>query len=96
MLLAGLLLLAWDWNRLRVVVNLPAGPEATSPLFESRRWEAVGAVLFVFTAGYRALTDRYNLLLWLGICVLVGAVGCWGRGGGNTSRAGVGWRMPGS
>ena len=75
MLLAGLLLLAWDWNRLRVVVNLPALPETTSPLFESRLWEVVGVVLFAFTAGYRAFTDRYNMLLWLGVCVLVGAVG---------------------
>ena len=33
MLLAGLLLLAWDWNRLRVVINLPAVPEATSALY---------------------------------------------------------------
>jgi hypothetical protein len=75
MLLAGLLLLAWDWNRLRVVVNLPAVSETTSALFESRLWEVVGAVLFAFTAGYRALTDQYNFLLWFGGCVLVGAVG---------------------
>ena len=75
MLLAGLLLLAWDWNRLRVVVNLPAVAETTSPLFESRWWEVLGLVLFAFTAGYRAYTDRYNLLLWLGVCVLLGAVG---------------------
>lgn len=75
MLLAGLLLLAWDWNRLRVVLNQPAVPETTSPLFERRLWEVVGAGLFVFTAGYRALTDSYNLLLWFGVCVLLGAVG---------------------
>ena len=75
MLLAGLLLLAWDWNRLRVVVNLPVVPETTSPLFESRLWEVVGAGLFAFTAGYRALTDRYNMLLWFGVCVLMGAAG---------------------
>ncbi|MDQ2771204.1 MAG: hypothetical protein M3Y54_11970 [Bacteroidota bacterium] len=75
MLLAGLLLLAWDWNRLRVVLNQPTVSETTSPLFESRLWEVVGAVLFVFTASYRTLTDRYNLLLWLGICGLVGAAG---------------------
>ncbi|GAA4030010.1 hypothetical protein GCM10022409_12830 [Hymenobacter glaciei] len=82
MLLAGLLLLVWDWNRLRVVANLPVVPETTSPLYESRLWEVVGAVLFVFTAGYRALNDRYNMLLWLGVCVLVGAVGllvAWGQ-----------------
>ena len=75
MLLAGLLLLAWDWNRLRVVVNQPAVAETTSPLFESRLWEVVGAVLFVFTAGYRAYTDRYDMMLWLGVCVLVGGLG---------------------
>ncbi|WP_460609027.1 hypothetical protein [Hymenobacter terrigena] len=75
MLLAGLLLLAWDWTRLRVVVNLPAVPETTSPLFESRLWEVVGAVLFAYTAVYRAVFDQYNMLLWLGICGLVGAVG---------------------
>ncbi|MDB5269339.1 MAG: hypothetical protein JWP58_2379 [Hymenobacter sp.] len=75
MLLAGLLLLAWDWNRLRVVLNLPAVPETTSPLFESRGWEVVGVGVFVFTAGYRVFTDRYNMLLWLGVCVAVGAAG---------------------
>jgi hypothetical protein len=84
MLLAGLLLLAWDWNRLRVVVNLPAVSETTSPLFGSRLWEGVGAVLFGFTAGYRALADGYNMLLWFGICGLVGAAGlvvAWQRHG---------------
>ena len=42
MLLAGLLLLAWDWNRLRIVLNLPVAPETTSPLYQSRLWEVVG------------------------------------------------------
>ena len=75
MLLAGLLLLAWDWNRLRMVLNQPAVFEPTSPLFESRLWEIIGVVLFGYTAGYRALTDQYNALLWFGVCVLVGGVG---------------------
>ena len=70
MLLAGLLLLAWDWNQLRVIVGRPARPEATLPLFASRLWEVVGVALFVFTAGYRALTDQYNFLLWVGVCGL--------------------------
>ena len=75
MLLAGLLLLAWDWNQLRVVVNLPARPEATSALYQSRLWEVVGLVLLAYTAGYRALTDTYNFLLWFGVCVAVGSTG---------------------
>ena len=75
MLLPTVLLLLWDWNRLRVLLNLPAVEEKTSALYESPLWAGVGAVLFAFTAGYRVLTDRYNFLLWFGGCILVGAVG---------------------
>lgn len=74
MLLATVALLLWDWNRLRVLLNLPVVEEKTSPLYESPLWAVVGAVLFGFTAGYRFLTDRYNLLLWAGGCVGVGLV----------------------
>jgi hypothetical protein len=74
MLLATVLLLLWDWNRLRVLLNLSVREETTSPLFESPLWVVVGAVLFGFTAGYRALTDRYDFLLWAGGCIGVGAV----------------------
>ena len=74
MLLGTLGLLLWDWNRLRVLLNLPVVLEKTSLLFESPLWAVVGAVLFSFTAGYRLITDRYNLLLWAGGCVGVGLV----------------------
>ena len=73
MLLATLLLLGWDWNRLRILLNLPVREEATSALFTSRLWEVAGALLFSYTAAYRALTDTYNFLLWAGVCVAVGA-----------------------
>ena len=74
MLLATLGLLLWDWNRLRVLLNLPVVEEKTSPLFESPLWAWVGMVLFAFTAGYRVLTDQYNFLLWAGGCVGMGLV----------------------
>ena len=57
LLLVGLLLLVWDWNRLRVVINLSAVPEATSALYQSRLWEVVG-VLFAYTAGHRRVSRR--------------------------------------
>jgi len=82
MLLATVGLLAWDWNRLRVVLNQPALPAPTA-LSESRLWELIGLVLFLFTAGYRAFIDAYNVLLWFGGCIGVGAVGLaifwWGQ-----------------
>ncbi|MBO2011445.1 hypothetical protein [Hymenobacter negativus] len=74
MLLATVALLLWDWNRLRVMLNLPPREEATSSLFESPLWAVVGAVLFAFTAGYRLFIDQYNFLLWAGGCVGVGVM----------------------
>jgi hypothetical protein len=83
MLLATVGLLAWDWHRLRVVLNQPALPAPAAALSESRLWELIGLVLFLFTAGYRAFIDAYNVLLWFGGCVGVGAVGLaifwWGQ-----------------
>jgi len=75
MLLATVGLLVWDWNRLRVLVNQPAILLPTPAFFERKLWEVVGVVLFLYTAGYRALTDHYNILLWFGICVGVGSLG---------------------
>jgi hypothetical protein len=75
MLLATIALLVWDWNSLRVVFNQPAISAPAAASDQRRLWEVVGLVLFLFTAVYRALTDAYNMMLWLGVCVTVGAVG---------------------
>ena len=75
MLLATVGLLAWDWNSLRVILNQPALPTPVATFGQRTLWEVIGLVIFLFTAGYRAFTDAYNMLLWLGICVGVGAIG---------------------
>lgn len=68
MLGATLGLLAWDANVLRALVHQPVLAAPTSALYKRRLWEGVGAGLFVYTAGYRALVDDYNFLLWAGGC----------------------------
>jgi hypothetical protein len=75
MLLATAGLLAWDWNRLRMVVNQPVLLLPSSAFYERKLWEVVGVVLFLYTLGYRALVERYNPLSWFGVCVLIGALG---------------------
>jgi hypothetical protein len=72
MLLATIGLLIWDWDRLRIVFNQPVLVLPAMPFFERKLWEMVGVVLFLYTVGYRALTDHYNILLWLGGCAAVG------------------------
>lgn len=74
-LLATVGLLVWDWNRLRIVFNQPVIILPTATFFERKLWEVVGLVLFLYTAVYRALTDHYNILLWFGVCVVVGVLG---------------------
>jgi hypothetical protein len=75
MLLATVGLLVWDWHRLRIVVNQPALPTPAATLEQHKLWVVIGLILFLYTAGYRALTDVYNMVLWLGVCMVVGAVG---------------------
>lgn len=75
MLLATVGLLIWDWNLLRVLVHQPVLALPAAAFYQQRLWEVVGAVLFLYTAIYRALIDNYNIIQWFGICVLVGLVG---------------------
>ncbi|MGI4759197.1 MAG: hypothetical protein ACRYF0_00725 [Janthinobacterium lividum] len=75
MLLANLLLVWWEWPALRVLINqVPSALPATQ-LGPSSTWELTGLALFLFTFGYRALYDRYNILLWAGVCLLLGLLG---------------------
>lgn len=75
MLLATVGLLAWDWTSLRVVLNQPALAAPAVTPGPRNLWEIIGLILFLFTAGYRAFTDAYNMLLWVAVCAGVGAIG---------------------
>lgn len=75
MLVATLGLLAWDWDRLRVVVSLPVADAPEGWLVTSHIWEIVGLVIFLYTITYRVLVDQYNVLLWFSICAFIGIGG---------------------
>lgn len=75
MLLGNLLLVGWEWPALRVVVYQPAVVVETSALYRDHVWELTGLALFLFTFVYRAWYDQYNLLLWMGSCLLLGLAG---------------------
>ena len=75
MLLANLMLILWDWNELKVIVNLSPSIDHNKRLEKDVLWSVLGLVLFAFTFLYRMLVDRYNLVLWFAICVLLGLSG---------------------
>ena len=75
MLLANLLLLAWDWQELKSLINI-------KPIFKPRErleyesvWALTGLLLFLFTVIYRISVKRYDLFLWLIVCFLIGISG---------------------
>ena len=75
MLLANLLLVWWERPLLRVLLNQTPVALPASQLGPDSTWELTGLALFLFTFGYRALYDQYNILLWAGICLLLGLLG---------------------
>lgn len=75
MLLANLLLVWWEWPVLRVLLNQAPGALPAPQLGPCSTWELTGLALFLFTFGYRAFYDQYNILLWAGICLLLGLLG---------------------
>ena len=75
MLLANIVLIYWDWNTLRILVNLPQIPQNAQSIENYKIWEITGLVLFAFTFIYRVVIDQYDALFWFSICCLIGGVG---------------------
>ena len=76
LLLANLLLLLWDWDQLKVLLNLQPGPLKMTAMETDGVWALVGLALFAFTFGYRLLVERYDIFLWFGTCLVIGIIGC--------------------
>jgi hypothetical protein len=74
MLMANLLLLLWHWDELKILLNFPPGIPKPNRLENNRIWEITGLILFLMTAGYRAVYTLYNPILWMGMLVLVGLI----------------------
>lgn len=75
MLFANLVLLVWHWNELRTLIDLPLIADLPNRLEDQNSWVYTGILLFLFTAGYRLINDRYDPIFWFGICALIGLGG---------------------
>ena len=75
LLLANILLIAWDWNELRVLINLLPRADTRDRLEKDRLWTTVGLILFSFTFIYRIFVDKYDMVFWFAVCALIGIVG---------------------
>lgn len=75
MLLANIMLVLWDWDELKILVNKPPVLQQTNRLENMRTWEITGLALFLFSVIYRAGVTGYNIILWAGVCTFIGLTG---------------------
>ncbi len=75
MLIANILLVLWDWDELKILVNKAPEMPQQNRLENMRIWEITGIALFLFTAIYRAGDTGYNILLWAAVCIAIGLIG---------------------
>lgn len=75
MLIANILLVLWDWDELKILVNKAPEMPQQNRLENMRIWEITGLALFLFSAIYRAGVTGYNILLWVAVCIAIRLTG---------------------
>ena len=76
MLLANIMLIAWDWDYFKVLFNIPStNIERQRIWINDRTWEVVGFLLFAFTIGFRWIIQSFNVFAWGGICLVIALAG---------------------
>ena len=75
MLIANIMLVLWDWDELKVLVNKTPVMPLPNRFENMRIWEITGLALFLFTAIYRAGVTGYNIFLWVAVCFAIGLAG---------------------
>ena len=74
MVLANLLLILWEWSALKVLLNFTPQFKKPTALEAHPIWMVTGILLLLFTVIYRSAVSRYDLMLWLTICFIIGMV----------------------
>lgn len=75
MLLANLLLIAWDWDTLKVLVNKKPQYPAKERLENDTIWVIIGALFFVLTIGAKLIASKATFLPIILSFPIIGIVG---------------------
>jgi hypothetical protein len=75
MLLANLMLLFWDWNKLKIFFNQKPLAGNNDEIDQKKLWAFTGFILLLFTTVYRTIYDRYNFMFWSIGFILITGVG---------------------
>ena len=76
MLLANILLIIWDWDALKVLINLPPSTVPKRNLEKDGLWAILGLVLFVQIICCKLFVDQASAPFWLLSFPFIALVGC--------------------
>jgi hypothetical protein len=75
MLLANIMLVLWDWDEIKILINKTPVMDPMGRLENMKVWEITGLALFIFTSVYRLSVTGYNIFLWFSVCMIIGITG---------------------
>lgn len=75
MLLANILLILWDWNELKILVNLSSTPAPIRRLEKDSLWAVMGLVLFVQIICCKLFLNQATAPFWLLSFPLIAMIG---------------------
>lgn len=75
MLLANIVLIIWDWDTLKVLVNQKQILLPKKRLENDKTWQLIGVLLLIYTTIYRILVNQYDLFIWIGGIAAISLLG---------------------
>lgn len=76
MLMANLMLLAWDWDELKSIINIHSSNIISKSQFEKLKvWEIGGFIIFILTIIVKLNRNNFLVFLtWIGSCTIVALI----------------------
>jgi len=72
LVLSNVLLLLWEWDELKILLNVKPKLYETRTFEDDVVWQVTGLTLFLFTFTYRLFYDKYDFVFWFltfaGLC----------------------------
>jgi hypothetical protein len=75
MFLATIMLVIWDWDVIKILLNIPPEINSTKRLENLKTWEITGLALFLVTVWVKVFNVSYDFFIWGICCLFVSAIG---------------------
>ena len=75
MFLANLMLIAWDWNTLKVLLNLTPNLELNTRFEKDVVWETTGVLIFLFIIAMNFFVNISNVIFCFLLALSIGLIG---------------------